>query len=192
MIKGQDCLILLKLLANPDKKWTQRCLAGELCISLSEINAGLKRLEEAGLIRKANFSSQNLTPFLPILAAAEEFLITAIKYLFPAKLGSYTQGMPTAVAASIFKGKIGLGNDPIPVWPDVYGNKKGVALEPIHSSVTKSLHNAPDERFYELLVLVDAIRAGRARERDIAKELLLERIRGGNNEFSQTREPRQA
>ncbi|STX50974.1 Uncharacterised protein [Legionella busanensis] len=187
MIKPQDCLILLKLLANPQKNWTQRCLAGELCISLSEINAGLKRLEEAGLIRKDNLSLLNSTQFIPILPAAEEFLITAVKYLFPAKLGSFIQGMPTAVAAPIFEGKIALGNDPIPVWPDVYGNKKGVALEPIHPSVTKSLHKAPDEKFYELLVLVDAIRAGRARERNIAKELLLERIRGGNNEFSQTR-----
>jgi hypothetical protein len=61
---------------------------------------------------------------------------------------------------------------PIPVWPDVLGEKRGVALAPIHPSVPKALRENPDHSFYELLVLIDAIRSGRARERNIAATLL--------------------
>lgn len=182
MLKSQDCLVLIKLIANQDVHFSQRRLSDELCISLSEVNAALKRLTESGLLRKS--SSGEITP---ILASTEEFLLSAVKYLFPGRLGSYTRGKPTAIGAPIFQGKIALGNDPIPVWPDAYGNKKGIALDPIHPSVTKALNQYPDELFYEFLVLIDAIRIGRARERNMARGLLVTRLRGKNDEFSKTR-----
>ena len=172
MLKPQDCLILLKLLANPGIKWTQRQLAHALGISLAETNAGTKRLVEAGLLRKTKELQ-----FLPILDAAEEFLICGLKYLFPGKLGEYTRGIPTAVGAPLFRDKIALGSDPIPVWPDALGTEQGVALNPIHPAVPKALRETPDQSFYELLVLIDAIRSGRARERQIAITLLKNRIR---------------
>jgi len=172
MLKPQDCIILLKLLANPDAKWSQRQLAESLCISLAETNAGLKRLVEAGLLRKTKESQ-----FLPIIVAAEEFLINGLKYLIPGRLGEYTRGVPTAVGAPLFRDKIALGEDPIPVWPDAQGRQRGVALNPIHPAVPKALRKAPDQAFYELLVLIDAIRSGRARERNMAIQLLKNRIR---------------
>ena len=76
----------------------------------------------------------------------------------------------------LFKDKIVLGDDPIPVWPDVYGGIRGVACHPIHPSIPKSLRENPDLSFYELLVLIDAIRLGRAREREIATILLNDRL----------------
>ncbi len=175
MLKPQDCLILLKLLANPKAEWSQRQLAESLCISLAETNAGLKRLIEARLLRKTKGSQ-----FLPILAAAEEFLINGLKYLLPGKLGEYTRGIPTAVGAPLFHDKIALGSEPIPVWPDAQGSKRGVALNPIHPAVPKALRKTKDQSFYELLVLIDAIRSGRARERNIASKLLKNRIRHEN------------
>lgn len=181
MLKSQDCLVLIKLLANPYEHFSQRRLSDELCISLSEVNAALKRLTESGLLQKASSGEM-----IPVLASAEEFLLSAVKYLFPGKLGAYTRGIPTAVAAPIFQDKIAQGNDPIPVWPDARGNKKGMALDPLHPSVTKALNHSPDEPFYELLVLVDAIRVGRARERNIAKELLIKRISGTNSEIRES------
>ena len=173
MLKPQDCIILLKLLANPDRKWSQRQLAKTLCISLSEINAGIKRLLEAGLLRKTEESGE----FIPIIATAEEFLISGLKYLFPGKLGEYTRGMPTGIGAPLFHDKISLGNDPVPVWPDALGEQKGVALPPVHPSVPRALREYPDQKFYELLVLVDVIRSGRARERNMAIQLLKDRLR---------------
>lgn len=171
MLKPQDCVVLVKLLANPAIELSQRQLANALCISLAEINAGIKRLEEAGLLRKDKKGK-----VYPNVYVAEEFLIHAIKFLFPSKLGEYTRGIPTAVAAPIFRSKIVLGNDPIPVWPDALGENRGVALDPIYPSIPKSLRENPDKNFYELLVLVDAVRSGRARERNLAKELLKEKL----------------
>lgn len=172
MLKPQDCIILIKLLANPGVEWSQRQLAKALCISLSETNAGIKRLVYAGLLRKDKNDK-----LFPNINAAEEFLVSGIKFFFPVKLGEYTRGMPTAIAAPIFHDKIALGNDPIPVWPDAIGEKRGVALTPIHPSIPKALRENPDQSFYELLVLIDAIRSGRSRERNLAASLLKEKLK---------------
>jgi biotin operon repressor len=172
MLKSQDCIILVKLLANPGAEWSQRQLAKVLCISLAEINAGIKRLEEAGLLRKDKQGK-----LFPNINAAEEFLVSGIKFLFPGKLGEYTRGIPTSIAAPLFRDKIALGNDPIPVWPDASGEQKGVALAPIHPSIPKALRESPDQLFYEMLVLIDAIRSGRARERNMAVTLLKEKLK---------------
>jgi biotin operon repressor len=171
MLKPQDCIVLIKLLANPSVELSQRQLAKTLCISLSEVNAGIKRLEEAGLLRKDKQGK-----LFPNINAAEDFLINAVKFFFPVKLGEYTRGVPTAIAAPIFHNKIAFGNDPIPVWPDASGEKRGVALEPLHPSVPRALRESPDQLFYELLVLVDTIRLGRPRERNLAANLLKERL----------------
>lgn len=172
MLKPQDCIILIKLLANPGMDWSQRQLAKALCISLAEVNAGIKRLGDAGLLRKDKDNK-----LFPNINAAEEFLVSGIKFFFPVKLGEYTRGMPTAIAAPIFHDKIPLGNDPIPVWPDAIGEKRGVALAPIHPSIPKALRENPDESFYELLVIIDAIRSGRPRERNLAVSLLKEKLK---------------
>lgn len=172
MLKRQDCVILIKLLANPTINWSQRQLSKTLYISLGEINSAIKRLGESGLLRKDKDGH-----LFPNINAAEEFLVSGIKFFFPCKLGEYTRGIPTAVAAPIFDGVIAMGNDPIPVWPDAVGGKKGVALEPLYSSVPKSLREHPDPVFYDILVLVDAIRTGRPRERNLAAIYLKEKIK---------------
>lgn len=171
MLKSQDCIILIKLLANPSIQWSQRQLSKALSISLAEINGGIKRLNEAGLLRKDKDGS-----FFPNINASEEFLISSIKFIFPAKLGEYTRGMPTSIAAPIFHEKIAMGNDPMPVWPDALGEKKGVALEPLYHTIPKALRENPDQSFYEFLVLIDAIRSGRPRERNLAIMLLKEKL----------------
>ena len=171
MLKPQDCVILVKLLANPGTDWTQRYLAKVLGISVSEINAGIKRLGEAGLLRK-----DKREKLYPNIDAVEEFLISGIKFFFPAKLGEYTRGVPTISRLQYFTIRLPLGNDPIPVWPDVIGEKRGVALLPL-SSIPKVLRENPDQLFYEMLVLIDAIRSGRARERNVAASLLKEKLK---------------
>lgn len=171
MLKPQDCVVLLKLLAHPATDLSQRQLSSALGISLAEVNAGIKRLEEANLLRKDKQGK-----LFPNVHAAEEFLIHAIKFLFPGKLGEYTRGTPTAIAAPIFHDKIALGNDPIPVWPDAMGEARGVALLPIHPNLSKALRANPDSAFQELLVLIDAIRSGRPRERNLATTLLKEKL----------------
>jgi hypothetical protein len=188
-LKPQDIVILLKILAKmtlPKNAslavLSQNKLAMWLCLSPSEVNAGIKRLIASGLLGELYDSAGNELRstkgkiFLPIKTACEECLISGVKYFFPAELGSYTRGIPTSYAASIFKQHIRIGQDPIPIWSYAQGEHKGLALEPLYSSVPRSVHEHPDPLFYDLLTLIDAIRSGRARERNIGIKLLKERL----------------
>lgn len=66
-------------------------------------------------------------------------------------------------------------NDLPPVWPWPEGNTRGVGLEPLYRKVPPAALR--DLELYELLPLVDAIRDGRARERQIAEQDLVRRLR---------------
>ncbi len=79
MLKSQDVVLLLKLLATPpenEDKWTQSKLALHLCMSVSEVNAGIKRLAQSGLLRKMQnvstlTSSSAKLHYLPVKQACE-------------------------------------------------------------------------------------------------------------------------
>lgn len=175
MLKSQDIVLILKLLANSEHlNWTQNKLALYLELSISEINTGFKRLKKTGLLQQVNSAHKY---HLPVIDACEEFLISGLKYIFPAELGEYTRGIATSYAAPVFENKIIFGQDPIPVWPHAEGNERGVSLKPLYPSVPQSLIKYPDQAFYDLLALVDAIRQGRARERNMAEEMLVKRLR---------------
>ena len=185
MLKPQDIVILLKILStmtlvkdNDIEKLSQNNLATLLCISPSEVNAGIKRLISTGLLAPYQRQMQKNMELLPIKPACIECLIHAVPYFIPAKLGEYTRGIPTAYAAPILQEFITLGNDPIPVGPHAEGEKKGLTLEPLYRSVSASLLKYPDPLFYDLLVLVDAIRIGSVREKSIASKLLKKILKG--------------
>jgi len=173
MLKPQDIVILLKLLARRQHlDWSQHQLATHLCLSPSVINASLARLNVSGLL---NFGGEG-NRYQPVVLACEELLLYSIKYFFPAQLEGYTVGIVTSYAAPIFAGLISVGKEPVPVWPSAEGNVCGLALAPLYHSVPASLILYPDQAFYELLVLVDALRQGRARERNLAAKLIKERL----------------
>ena len=65
-------------------------------------------------------------------------------------------------------------SEPVPVWPDPQGELRGASFTPLYKSVPKAAR--ADPQLYELLVLVDAIRGGRAREREIAIKELTNRL----------------
>jgi hypothetical protein len=165
MLRPVDILVALKILTS-DKTWTQMILASQLCLSSSQVNGAIKQLLDSGLM------GLNQNKPYPLFAAIEEFLLCGLKYSFPAQIGDLTIGMPTAYAAEPLSKEIMLGNDPIPVWPFVNGTKRGIALEPLHKNVPKALTEFPDQKLYNLLTLIDALRFGKAREKNIAKLLL--------------------
>lgn len=191
MLKSQDIVILLKILSTmtlPEagqSELTQNKLAVYLCMSASEVNAGIARLTLSGLLGpvwEKNIPSlglrslKNKMLLLPIKTACVECLIHGVKYFFPVKMGEFTRGIATSYAAPILAKHIISGYDPIPVWPYAEGNQKGIALEPLYRSVPESVIKYPDPVFYELLVLIDTIRSGRARESKIAIDLLKEKL----------------
>ena len=62
-----------------------------------------------------------------------------------------------------------------PVWPDAEGGVRGITFEPLHKTVPKAVRS--DSVLHELLALIDAVRDGRARERQLAERELSARLR---------------
>ena len=142
-------------------------LAADLSLSPSQVHLSLKRLERLRLIEAPSGR--------PILRAVEEFLLHGVKYVFPARRGEATRGVPTAYAAPPLKGQIVDSGDLPPVWPDPEGAVRGITLEPLHKTVPKAARKDPV--LYELLALVDALRDGRAREWQVATRELSAQLR---------------
>jgi hypothetical protein len=81
------------------------------------------------------------------------------------------RGLPTAHSAAPLKGLLSGGGDAL-VWADPEGTIRGESLAPLHPAAPFAARNDP--RLYEALALLDAIRAGRARERNLARQKLAE------------------
>ena len=173
-LKPQDALVLLKMAAHPGRRFAQAELARELGMSLSEVNQSLARSATARLASKGGQRG-----WQPILPALEEFLVHGLRYAFPAMAGEIVRGMPTAWAAPPLESEFASNpEDPPPVWPDPDGSVRGQAVDPLYRSVPKAARQDPI--LYELLALVDAVRIGRARERQSAVRHLRARIGPGD------------
>jgi len=167
ILKPQDVFILLKLIVIRNKNWSYSFLADELYMSKSEVHSGIRRTTIAKLF-DANRKQ-------PIKKALDEFLIHGVKYAYPPDIGSLTRGIPTSYAGPPLDRMIRQPSEKPPVWPDPDGQTQGYSFSPLFKSVPKAA--SIDADLYELLVLVDAIRGGRAREREIATNELRLRLR---------------
>ena len=166
MLKGQDVVILLALVGDSSSR-SVRELAGHVGYDVGGTHRGLQRLREAGLYAP----DRRRVP----IAAAEEFLIHGVKYVFPSRRGSETRGVVTAWAAQPLVQELARVPELPPVWPHPTGQTRGIALEPLHPIVPDAALRDPE--LWERLALVDALRAGDARARGLAEKLLVERLR---------------
>ncbi|MEM9985367.1 MAG: hypothetical protein AAF804_09745, partial [Bacteroidota bacterium] len=133
----------------------------------SEVAEGLHRSMQARLVgpeKREVFRTSLL-----------EFLTHGIKYVFPVHPGAVVRGIPTAHSATPLKNKV-MAEEEKYVWPSERGHMKGQSITPLYPSVLKAVE--VDEKLYELLALIDALRAGRAREQKIAVEELKNRLYG--------------
>ena len=163
----QDVVVLAKLVSYGGGRPSMASLAADLSLSPSQVHLSLKRLERARLMDPKSGR--------PVLRAVEEFLIHGVKYAFPAQRGEATRGVPTAHAASPLNEHIAGSDDLPPVWPDPEGSVRGVTFEPLHKSAPRAAKRDP--ALHELLALIDALRDGRARERQLAERELSARLR---------------
>lgn len=171
-LKPQDLVVALKLVLDRDA--TYGSLARDLHMSVSNVHGSVDRCVRAGLVHAAERRAP-LSAHRPVLAAIQEFLEHGVRYAFPPVRGSTTRGIPTAHAASPLAERIADGSgDPPLVWPEPTGKTRGVALCPLYSGAPAAA--STDERLRELLVLIDALRVGRARERELAKEMISDRL----------------
>ena len=168
MLKPQDIVVVLKILAKGEEHWAQGSLASELGMSASEVNAGIKRALKSGLLRKNN------QKIIPMKQAIEEFLIHGVKYVFPVERGEPSRGIAAAHAADVFKDKLLSSDELPPIWPDPEGSVNGFSFKPLYKSVPFAVKNDP--LLYDYLSIVDVLRSGRAREISIAKKMIHEAL----------------
>jgi len=167
-LKPQDVVVLIKLLQYGDKRPPYAQIADELYLSASEVHAAVQRARQARLLIPGDPVE------VPNKAAVEEFLLHGVKYAFPPERGQLTRGVPTGYAAEPLKSRISGGNEPPPVWPSTDGKTRGYSFSPLYKTVPRAALR--DRYLYEVLALIDAIRDGRSRERQIAEQELKARL----------------
>lgn len=182
-LHSQDVVVLLKLLANRDgsKRWTYADLGKDLFMSPSQVFRSVGRAEAARLLSAPTvppppgLEEESARVWLwPNNNNLKEFLIHGVKYAFPVERGGPTRGIPTAEAAAPLNQHFPQDFPLPPVWPHAAGPFRGIAFSPLYKSVPQAAMRDP--KLYELLALVDAIREGRAREREIAIRELTAKI----------------
>lgn len=167
-LKPQDLLVLFKIACNKEKSFTYAQLAEELGISASEAHSCLRRASLARLVFEPE------TGMAIQRAAFRDFVLYGARYCFPASLGAPTSGMPTGYAVAPLRDLMVQSQELPPVWPQPHGSTRGTALYPLYRTVPVAA--ARDHALYECLALFDALRAGAARERELAVKLLGERL----------------
>lgn len=163
-MRPHDIVVLLKIAAKKDDAWLMKDLAIELGISASEISESLNRSAIAGLIARDKKRLMKL--------ALLDFLVHGLRYVYPQKPGAIVRGIVTAHSALPLSTAI--ASNELYVWPYAEGNVRGQMIEPLHPKVPEAC--LKDPLFYELMTLCDALRVGRAREKNLAIEELKKRL----------------
>jgi hypothetical protein len=164
-LRPVDAVVALQLALRPEEKY--EALAGVLGIGVGAAHRSVQRLVQAGLI-------------LPHVRAASrgpllEFLVHGVRYSFFPVTGPEAPGIPTAYSGPPLAAEI-VGDRPM-VWASERGTIRGDTLVPLYAAAPELVVRAPE--LYEALTLVDAIRAGRARERKMAAAILEQRLYAG-------------
>ncbi len=169
MLKSQDVFVLLKLVVIGPQSWSYAGLAVELRMSPSQLHGAVKRCVAAQLaVRKGE-------GIVPHFRNLEEFILHGLRYVFWPVRGDLTRGVPTAHAAPpLSQFLVESFSEPPPVWPDPQGEMRGIAFSPLYKMAPQAAR--ADENLYEMLALVDAVRGGRAREREIAAKEISMRL----------------
>jgi hypothetical protein len=185
-MKSQDIVILLKLVSlereaqepsarpgghsHDEDPYTVRALGSALGIGKTEINASIKRSVSSGLAVKDPATDRPKANRRNLY----KFIVNGLRFVFPAKPGAMTRGIPTAFAAPPLKSLLISAGEYIHVWPYARGKDMGQSIEPLFRSVPEAV--GKDDRLYEYLALIDGIRLGNPREAGLAAERLSERL----------------
>lgn len=155
MLAPIDLTVLLYLVsADLGPRWTQVQVAGGLGIAQSNVHRALTQLGRSELLRGRE----------PDRRALRDLLVFGVRYVYPAVLGPPARGLATAHAGPTLASKVRAPQDY--VWPWDGAEGFGVAIAPLHPRVPAAA--ARCVAFYELMALVDVMRVGRVREREVA------------------------
>ncbi len=161
MLKPQDVMVLIHLVGEKPE-WRYQRLAAELGMSTSEVHQALRRAAESGL-----YEPESRQVFRHALL---EFIQHGLRYVYPAKRLPRCYGVPTAHSVAPLADSIVADPDDCVVWPCAQGASFGDGIEPLYRAAPAAASRHPG--LHRRLALVDAIRVGRLRERELARRLL--------------------
>ena len=163
-LKPQDVLLLLKIVSDNNPSWNQKPMAETLGLSQSEVSEAVARCKFSGLLAPDGKTVMK-TAFI-------EFLQYGLRYIFPQQPGAIVRGIPTSHAAAPLNAEI--QSNEIYVWPYGKGTVRGHSIIPLYPTVPVAA--LKDVKLHELLALTDALRVGRAREKEMAMVELKKRF----------------
>jgi len=169
-LKPQELLVLLKAAAHPARRFTFAALAQELSMSAAEVHASVKRATGAGLA-----GVRGRGDWHPVRSALLEFVVHGARYAFPAEIGPIKRGIPTAYAAEPLASLLRSESADIPVWAHPQGMARGPSVSPIYRTAPQAA--LADPALHQMLALLDALRMGRARERELATKLFADALK---------------
>ena len=164
-LKPQDLVVSLKIALAPDSERSYAQLAKALFMSASEAHAAVQRALTSRLL------VQNSEGLRANAEALREFLMHGLAYSFPGVEGPVTRGMPTGAAAPHWEETFDQTQGLPWVWPDGESDIRGLSMIPLYPSVPSACR--ADPKLYRMLSSLDALRAGAAREREIAQREVL-------------------
>ena len=168
-LKPQDVVVALKIALIGEGRRTFVALARELALSASDVHNSTQRAQQAGII-----TADRTDGLRVVKPALQEFLLHGVRYAFPAVLGGISQGIATAAAGPTLSGLlVGVSESPT-VWPFVHGKVRGPSLYPLYPGAPEAA--LMDPALYDFLTLIDAIRIGAARDRELARDEIAKRL----------------
>jgi hypothetical protein len=168
-LKGHDLLVLLKRAAHPTQAFTYAALGDAVHLGASQVHRSVRRCLIAGLA-----ISTGRGQWQTVRSALVEFAVHGVRYAFPASLGPVKRGIPTSFGTLPLSARINSAPGEAPVWAHPKGAVRGPSVSPICSTAPDAA--LIDPKLHRLLALLDALRMGRARERELAKTLLTEAL----------------
>jgi hypothetical protein len=160
-MKPQDIVVICKLSITKDVgDLNQTSLSRSLYLSQSEISSSLTRSNFSGLLSSDKRSVNKNKLF--------DFIQFGLQVVFPVQPGEMTRGTLTAHSAPPLSGDI-VGTQSY-VWPYAKGLDRGLSITPLYHTIPQAI--LLDAQLYEILALLDAIRVGRVREKQLALKYL--------------------
>lgn len=161
-LRPSDIVVALQLALTPRAQF--KTISDSTGISTGECHNAVRRLRASALL----FDDDRR----PSTEALLEFLVHGAPYAFPPIIGPAAPGVPTAHGSPAFSGIVESPDGH--VWPDPDGTARGQSLAPLYAAAPRL--PALNPKLYELLSLVDALRVGTTRVRNVAADLLRARL----------------
>jgi len=164
VLKGQDLLVAFYLAENNSETLA---VGGQLLgLSVGEMHNSVQRLKAARLLLSEGRQVHR--------AFLIEFAVHGARFAFAPVLGRRAGGVPTAHSAPPLREQI-VSNENELVWKHPKGTVRAQTLEPIYRSAPDAALR--DQALYRKLALLDGIRVGGTRVKEIATDLLVKELR---------------